>query len=324
MVLASLVAELGAAKHGSSVGVEKLKTRLIECYPQITEHMALIRQRQCVLERFFRYAKNFEDYYFFCKDNLIPKMRAIFKMGSFPVILSAEHSGAFGIVQALRSVHPDKKIGILYLDAHADIHTAYDSDSGNLHGMPLGMVLNRAHSGQNVLSDQEKHYWESLCALGLENGALDFDPQHLIYFGVRSTEASEREMIKKYHIPLFSIEAIRADMSSVVQQTQVFLEGIDLIYLSLDVDVLDGKIFSSTGVRENNGLQPQELQALLDGLLRVFDRRLVGAEITEYNPELWNHKGEDEKIVWELLTSIVEYALNRDSTLIRRDDDRFA
>ncbi|WP_104733031.1 arginase [Helicobacter felis] len=324
MVLVNLVAELGAAKHGSRVGVEKLKSRLIECYPQITEHMALIRQRQCVLERFFRYAKNFEDYYFFCKDSLIPTMHAIFKRGSFPLILSAEHSGAFGIAQALRSVHPYKKIGILYLDAHADIHTAYDSDSGNLHGMPLGMVLNRVHSGQNVLNDQEKHYWESLCALGLEDGALDFDPKHLIYFGVRSTEVSEREMIKKYHIPLFSIEAIRADMPGVVQQTQALLEEVDLVYLSLDVDVLDGKIFSSTGVRENNGLQPQELQALLDSLLRAFGERLACVEITEYNPELWNGEEEDEKVVWGLLTSVVEHALNRDSNLTRREDDRFA
>lgn len=109
MILATLTAEIGASKHGSSVGVLRLKERLLEKHPEISEHMVLIRQKQCFLEDFFRFAKNFEDYYFFCKDSLIPSMRAVFKKGTFPVILSAEHSGAFGIIQALRSVHQIKK-----------------------------------------------------------------------------------------------------------------------------------------------------------------------------------------------------------------------
>ncbi|GLH57331.1 arginase [Helicobacter ailurogastricus] len=305
MILVSLTAEIGASKHGSSVGVQKLKERLVAKHPEISEHMVLIRQKQCFLEDFFRFAKNFEDYYFFCKDSLIPSMRAVFKKGGFPIVLSAEHSGAFGIVQALRSVHPNKKIGILYIDAHADLHTAYDSDSGNLHGMPLGMVLNRAHSGQNSLNPQEIEYWERLCALDLPRGALEFNPKHLIYFGVRSTEASERKMIKDCVIPLFSVQEIRENISNVVAQSVKYLEGVDLVYLSLDIDVLDGKIFSSTGVRENNGLHPDELKELFNKLLRAFQERLVGVELTEYNPELWDGTNPDEEVIWGLLEDVV-------------------
>ncbi|BCZ17210.1 Arginase RocF [Helicobacter sp. NHP19-003] len=305
MILTTLTAEIGASKHGSSVGILRLKERLLEKYPEISEHMVLIRQKQCFLQDFFRFAKNFEDYYFFCKDSLIPSMRAVFKRGDFPVILSAEHSGAFGIVQALRSVHPNKTIGILYIDAHADIHTAYDSDSGNLHGMPLGMVLNKVHSGKNALNAQEIEYWERLCALDLPRGALEFNPKHLVYFGVRSAEAGERKMIKDCEIPLFSVAEIRENMPSVVAQSLRHLEGVDMVYLSLDIDVLDGKIFSSTGVRENNGLTPKELKELLNGLLRAFKERLVGVELTEYNPELWDGSNPDEEVIWGLLEDVV-------------------
>lgn len=305
MILTTLTAEIGASKHGSSVGVLRLKEKLLEKHPEISEHMVLIRQKQCFLKDFFRFAKNFEDYYFFCKDSLIPSMRAVFKKGSFPIILSAEHSGAFGIVQALRSVHPNKTVGILYIDAHADIHTAYDSRSGNLHGMPLGMILNKTHSGQNALNVQEIEYWERLCTLDLPKGALEFNPKHLVYFGVRSTETSERKIIKDRSIPLFSVAEIRQNTPSVVAQSLKCLEGVDLVYLSLDIDVLDGKIFSSTGVRENNGLTPEELKELLNGLLRAFKARLVGVEITEYNPELWDGKNPDEEVIWGLLEDVV-------------------
>ncbi|WP_104732252.1 arginase [Helicobacter salomonis] len=305
MILVSLAAELGASKHGSNQGVQDLRQALIERYPEITEHMVLIRQKQCVLETFFRYAKNFEDYYIFCKDNLIPKMHAVFKSGNFPLILSSEHSNVFGILQALRGVYPRKKIGVLYLDAHADIHTAYDSETGHLHGMPLGMLLNRVHSGPNPLNAQEERYWEQLCTLGIDKETLAFDPQHLVYFGVRSTEKSEDDMIASYNIPLFKIEDIQTDMEACVNQAQSALDGVDLVYLSLDVDIMDGKLFKSTGVRENDGLHPDELKALLELLLKRFASKLVALEVTEYNPEVGTQA--DEPVVLELLDSAIEH-----------------
>ena len=145
-------------------------------------------------------------------------MKEVFEKKEFPLILSSEHANMFGIFQAFRSVHKDKKIGILYLDAHADIHTAYDSDSKHIHGMPLGMVLNRVRSGFNRMSESEKKAWQKLCSLGLEKGGLEIDPKCLVYFGVRSTEQSERDVIRELQIPLFSVDAIRENMQEVVQK----------------------------------------------------------------------------------------------------------
>ncbi|BCD46223.1 arginase [Helicobacter suis] len=304
-ILVALNAEMGGAKQGSNTGVERLKKALLQKYPQM--ETITIGQEECTLNTFFKYAEHFEDYYCFCKFLLIPGLQEVFKKQCFSLILSSEHANAFGIIQALRSTHPQKKLGILYLDAHADIHTAYDSHSRHIHGMPLGMVLNHVHSGPNPLNQQEQEYWQKLCALGMQDGVLAFDPKHLVYFGVRSTELSERNVIKECAIPLFSVDAIRADMKGVLEQSQALLKGVDILYLSLDVDILDGKLFSSTGVRENNGLQPSELLALLEGLLQTFKTRLAAAEITEYNPELYTGEGEDEKVVLKLAQSVLNH-----------------
>ncbi|GMT39009.1 arginase [Helicobacter bizzozeronii] len=311
MVLVALSAELGASRRGSNKGVECLRQALIQEYPEVAKHAVFIKEEQCALDISFKYAKRFEDYYLFCRDALIPGMQKVFAEHQFPIILSSEHSNAFGIIQALRSQHPKEKIGILYLDAHADIHTAHDSHSGNIHGMPLGMVLNKVHAGPNDLSAQEKEYWQDLCSLGLEKGVVDFDPTQLVYFGVRSTERSEDEVIAEYNIPLFSVAQIREDMFGVVQKAKEHLKGIHTIYLSLDVDVMDGGIFTSTGVREKRGLYPHELQDLLQLLLDTFGDRLAAIEITEYNPDM--HKGgrDDQQDVLELLMSATRYALQR-------------
>lgn len=129
---------------------------------------------------------------------------------------------------------------------HADIHTAYDSDSKHIHGMPLGMVLNRVRSGFNRMSESEEKAWQKLCSLGLEKGALEIDPKCLVYFGVRSTEQSERDVIKELQIPLFSVEAIRKNFARSGSKTKELLKAVDIIYLSLDLDIMDGKLFTST------------------------------------------------------------------------------
>ncbi|WQV06764.1 arginase [Helicobacter pylori] len=306
MILVGLEAELGASKKGTDTGVRRLREALSLKYNDLVENMQMIIQERCVLYKEFRYAKNFEDYYVFCKENLIPCMQEVFEKKDFPLILSSEHANMFGIFQAFRSVHKDKKIGILYLDAHADIHTAYDSDSKHIHGMPLGMVLNRVHSGFNHMNESEEKAWQKLCSLGLEKGGLEVDPKCLVYFGVRSVEQSEKDVIKELEIPLFSVDAIRENMQEVVKKTKELLKAVDVIYLSLDLDIMDGKLFTSTGVRENHGLSFDELRQLLGMLLESFKDKLGAIEVTEYNPTVSaNRTSEEEKQVLEILDLII-------------------
>ena len=82
-------------------------------------------------------------------------------------------------------------VGVVWIDAHADLHTPLSTPSGNVHGMPLAAALghdNRAYQINKVTEDTLAD-WEQMKSLGTVTPILQ--PEHLIYFGVRDTEIEE-------------------------------------------------------------------------------------------------------------------------------------
>jgi len=59
------------------------------------------------------------------------------KNNNFPIVLSGDHSSALGSISGIKTAYPTKRLGVIWIDAHADIHSPYTSPSGNIHGMPL-------------------------------------------------------------------------------------------------------------------------------------------------------------------------------------------
>jgi arginase len=59
----------------------------------------------------------------------------------FPLILSGDHATAGATITGLKMANREQRLGVIWIDAHADIHSPYTSDSGNMHGMPLNIVL---------------------------------------------------------------------------------------------------------------------------------------------------------------------------------------
>ena len=60
----------------------------------------------------------------------------------YPIVLSGDHSSALGTMSGIKAANADKKLGVIWVDAHADLHSPYTTPSGNIHGMPLAMALN--------------------------------------------------------------------------------------------------------------------------------------------------------------------------------------
>ena len=75
-------------------------------------------------------------------EELNTKIATILKGNTFPIILAADHGSAGGTIAGIKSAFPDKRLGAVWIDAHADIHTPYTTPSGNMHGMPLASVMN--------------------------------------------------------------------------------------------------------------------------------------------------------------------------------------
>src|SRR5439155_24326675 len=73
------------------------------------------------------------------------------RQGALPLVLGGDHSMSIGTLAGISSaLPPDSRIGVLWVDAHADINLPATSPSGNIHGMPLAVAL--GHGAQELTS----------------------------------------------------------------------------------------------------------------------------------------------------------------------------
>ncbi|PAF46491.1 arginase [Helicobacter sp. 12S02232-10] len=305
MQLVEIYSDIGASKRGSAKGVGLLDDMLKQNHKSLIEKALKIINDCEILEdrREPDYSKNIQTIYKFFKEKLIPTMNEVILSGKFPVILSGDHSNALGTLSAFKNAYAKESIGIIWVDAHSDLHTPYDTSSGNIHGMPLGGVLNVVTSGENSLQKTTMRQWEELCSLGTKINNIK--PQNIVYVGVRSMEKSEREMIEKFKIPLYAIAEIRQDIPLAIAKIAAYLKDVDRIYLSVDADVLDGKIFTSTGVRENNGLYPAELDTCIGLLIEKLGQKLIALEFTEFNPALKDSNPKDDQVLLGIISRAI-------------------
>lgn len=206
--------------------------------------------------------------------------------GLFPVVLAGDHSTAAGTIAGLRRAHPDSRIGVVWIDAHADIHSPYTTPSGNMHGMPLAVAtghdnLPHAINAPDATTQELWRWCQNLCGTG--EPALRL--RDLIYVSVRDTEAAEEATIRAYGLPIVSTEEVRrTGGAAAARRCLDHLSDCDLIYVSFDVDSLDATICKGTGTPVEGGLWSHEALELNRTLLR--DPRVCCWEICEINPHL--------------------------------------
>jgi arginase len=186
----------------------------------------------------------------------------------------------------LRRAHPEQRRGVVWIDAHADIHSPYTSPSGNMHGMPLAIAA--AHDNHHHrINDPDSHtlsLWERCKELARPLvPALSL--KDLIYVSVRDTEPAEQATIADHGIPVISTGEVRRDgPEQTAARCLAHLRDVDLIYVSFDVDSLDATICKGTGTPAPGGLWVDEAIRLNQTLLR--DPRVCCWEICEINPHL--------------------------------------
>lgn len=227
----------------------------------------------------------------------------------FPLVLAGDHSSAGGTIAGLKMANPDKRLGVIWIDAHADLHSPYTSPSGNMHGMPLATALgidNGEHQ-KNSPKEEVKTTWDKFKNLGNINPKV-FSGD-LVYVGVRDTEEPEDYFIANNEIKSLTVEHVRRSGVEVISEEILnYLKDCDLIYLSFDVDSMDCDLVSyGTGTPVQNGLTEQEAGGLINHLL--IDKRLCCFEIVEINPCLDNKQNKMAETAFRILegaTSIIE------------------
>jgi arginase len=227
--------------------------------------------------------------------------------GYFPIVLSGDHSSALGTMSGIKAANPDKKIGVIWIDAHADIHSPYTSPSGNIHGMPLAaaMGLDNLDCKVNEPDAITIGHWENMKNIGVDGAKLT--PEHLIYFGVRDFEAAEKTAIETNSIRLIRVEELRyRGLDICVKEAIGKLLNCDLIYISFDVDSMDcDNISYGTGTPVPHGLLPEEVMRIFDILLAT--KKVCCIEFTEINPLLDNKGNKMAETAFQVLDHITNH-----------------
>jgi arginase len=226
------------------------------------------------------------------------------KSGLFPLVLAGDHSTAGGTIAGLKMARPQRRLGVIWIDAHADLHSPYTTPSGNMHGMPLATALAEDNFEHKVHDPDAKTVdaWKQLKNIGKISPKIL--PSDLVFIGLRDFEKEEEAIIKRNGIKAIPVQEVRRKgVENVVRQALLHLSNCDDIYVSFDVDSLDSSISRGTGTPVSNGLKEREAEDLIASLMQ--NHKICCFEITEVNPTL-----DKENLMAEIAFNILQRSVN--------------
>lgn len=299
--------ELGAGTRGSSLGIEALRIAAINKKSKLfyeNELTTLSKNNKKLFKKVVTpHAIRLKQIY-----NRLTvlgeEVENTLNQNQFPLVFSGDHSSAAGTIAGLKKARPNDRIGVIWIDAHSDMHTPYTTPSGNVHGMPLAMSMGMDNkpATRNEVVDNTLKYWEKCKNLFGINPKLN--PRDLVFIGLRSFEKEEIEFINNHNIKKISVVELRdSGIYQIIQDTLNYLSECDSIYISFDVDSMDPEITSKgTGTPVSDGLYPKEVIELISNFLK--DKRTRVLEICEINPLLDNNNRMAE-ITLEIIEKII-------------------
>ncbi|MHB8258959.1 MAG: arginase [Bacteroidia bacterium] len=301
--------EIGAGTRGSSLGVDAIKIAALDFGSNFFKKFKTVdikTENHLLLEPVVHdFAKRIKGVFALNERIAAEINKTLIKENSFPIVLAGDHSSAIGTVSGIKMAYPDKKIGVIWIDAHADMHSPHTSPSGNMHGMPLSCLLGEDNRDrmQNKLDDETTEYWDKLKNLGGITPKIDYND--LVFIALRDFEPAEDYLLKKNKVRIFNLQEIRKKaVERIAIEALNYLDHCDLIYVSFDVDSMDSRISSGTGTPVPNGITEKEAGNLIYYIMR--SKKIVCFEMVEINPTL-----DKENLMAENAFEILQKATNQ-------------
>lgn len=280
--------EIGAGTRGASLGVEAIKIASLDMKSDFFKQHESVEVEN-VNELLFDSAEHthakFIDGVLIMEERVCLEVYEQLFDDYFPLLLAGDHSTSYGTMAGIRKAFPKKRLGVVWIDAHADIHTPYTTPSGNMHGMPLAMAtgIDNLECKVNDPKGETIDYWEEIKNVGFAGPKVN--PEDIVYISVRDFEKPENYLMNKYNINFIETEDVKkSGPVSMAQKTLQMLDHCDLIYVSFDVDSIDSRVSTGTGTPVPNGLTVDEAKALNVALCK--DPKVCAWEIVEVNPTL--------------------------------------
>lgn len=208
--------------------------------------------------------------------------------GNFPIVLGGDHSVAIGTVSGIARYwrKRGKRIGVLWVDAHTDMNTPETSPSGNIHGMPLAVLIGRGPA--------------ELVAIAGDQPALD--PRDVCVIGARDVDSTEKSIVKETGVRVYSMSELddRGTAVCVNEALSRVTTGTAGVHLSFDLDGVDPQHAPGVGTAVPGGLSFRESHLICEKTAATG--KLLGAEMVELNPVIDSENRTGKLAVW-LLTS---------------------
>ncbi|MEZ5015853.1 MAG: arginase [Flavipsychrobacter sp.] len=299
--------EIGAGTRGASLGIEAMKVAALDFMSSFfvnfpsekieTENHLLYEP---ITSPYAKRIQGINTMY----DRVSQSVKETLNSGLFPLVLAGDHSTAGGTIAGIKMAYPKDELGVVWIDAHADLHTPYTTPSGNMHGMPLAASLGEDNIECKVhnLDKETASLWDKLKNIGDINPKIK--PENIVFIALRDYEEQEKEIIKKYGIKIITVQEVRRKgIENVVKNTYLHLAHCEHIYVSFDVDSLDSSISRGTGTPVSNGLKLREADDMIAAF--VQNRKLCCLEVTEVNPTL-----DSENLMAEMAFNILQRSVN--------------
>ena len=301
--------DIGAGTRGSDLGIDAIEIAAINkgsdyfsrySYVDIeTENDAVYTKQNTP------FAKRIKKVLKVC-ERLSDAVQLIAKSNDFPLVLSGDHSSALGSISGMKLAEPNKRLGVVWIDAHADIHSPHTSPSGNIHGMPLAAALAEDNMDKkiNEIAEETKITWEGLKSIGgITPKVLVED---VVYFGVRDTEEPEDYITDKIGVKNYKVEEVRyRGIKTCVAESLNRLKNCEHIYISFDVDSLDCDLISKgTGTPVSKGFDQFEIIEIINQL--IDSGKVSCFEVVEVNPTLDEKGNFMAETAFDVLTSVTK------------------
>ncbi len=192
--------------------------------------------------------------------------RKVISKGEIPIFLGGDHSASIGTIGGITH---DEPVGLIWVDAHGDFNTPETSDSQNVHGMSLGVLLGNGP--------------EELVNIGRPGPKVS--PEQVVIIGLRDLDREEKVLLKNSGCTIFTMRDIdEIGMHAVLMKALTKFDYLSKIHLSFDMDVMDPIEAPGVGTPSHGGLTYREGQLIMETIADT--NKLHSVDIMEINPIL--------------------------------------
>ena len=280
--------EIGAGTRGASMGIDAIKIAALDYGSNLFNKLDSVEvpnENKMLFESTGSlYAKRIKGMYTMY-ERVSNVVKTSLKNNEFPLVLAGDHSTSGGTIAGIRMAYPRQRLGVIWVDAHADLHSPWTTPSGNMHGMPIAASLNEDNvtNRMNKPDKETIEWWNKLKKIGNIIPKIEYND--VVFISLRDVEPEEQYLLKKHKVKVFSTSEVKRNgVEKIARDTLAHLSRCQHIYISFDVDSMDSSISKGTGTPVRNGITEKEAGSLLVRLIQ--NEKVCCFEVAEVNPTL--------------------------------------